>query len=504
MGAHPAGAQPLGEGLRRGAATKRNAPAALFIAVATTLVLLAGCGGSQAVASRPISPTTTGSANTATAATVTLQVAIPTARTTSTSTRRSQYVAVGTQSISVALLQGSTTVLTVDQNLTSACSPGGGGLVCTITFTAPAAGSYTANIITYALTGETGTQLSASYGYSMPIVSGTNNVFNVTLYGIAASFLIASSDAHVISAGSGYWVLGSSPYTFTIYALDGLGNEIVGSGAPTLTITSADTSVFSVSSVSGYPNEFNVQAVGSSASAVNLNMSAAAVAGAPSGAPGATALTSSAPLTPVPITTVATGTMQGWALYDDCSPHNGTETLVGTPTLLGSGSLQLSLDSGSTGSTECITLNTPAYDGTLLSNLALLQYSSYQPAGANAIFFTFDVCYVTGSCPSYQGRLTFEPAAGGDVGADWQHWNTLAGVWWASNTTSGGSNGLCPISSPCTWSQVLADWPTASIRSGDAIYFKAGSGWSVPSGFTGNVDDFTIGVTGGSNTAYAF
>jgi len=293
----------------------------------------------------------------------------------------------------------------------------------------------------------------------------------------------------------------SSAYTFTIYALDGLGNEITGSGAPALTITSADTSVFTVTPVGGFPNEFNVQAVGSSGSAVNLNMSAAAVAGAPSGAPGYTALTSSAPLTPVPITTVTTGSMQGWAAYDDCSPNNGTESLVGTPTLLGSGSLQLSLDSGSTGAAECITLETPNYDGTLLSNITLLQYSSYQPAGSNAIFFTFDINYGTG-LTGYQGRLAFEPAGGSSVGAGWQSWNTLAGVWWASNTTASG--GLCPISSPCTWSQVLAHWPSATIRTADAIYFKAGSGWSVPSGFTGNVDAFAIGVAGGSNTAYAF
>jgi hypothetical protein len=88
----------------------------------------------------------------------------------------------------------------------------------------------------------------------------------------------------------------------------------------------------------------------------------------------------------------------------------------------------------------------------------------------------------------------------------WQTWNPLdnagPGNWWF---TGAPGNAACPISAPCTWAKVLADFPNASIRSAGpntgATQFKAGGGWT--GGFLGNVDAFSIGVNN-TVTTYDF
>jgi hypothetical protein len=75
----------------------------------------------------------------------------------------------------------------------------------------------------------------------------------------------------------------------------------------------------------------------------------------------------------------------------------------------------------------------------------------------------------------------------------------MTGRWWASNTSAAGSNGKCPQSNPCTWAQVLINWPQASING--TLLFKAGGGWTP---WTGNVDALTIGVLGRGITTFDF
>jgi len=194
---------------------------------------------------------------------------------------------------------------------------------------------------------------------------------------------------------------------------------------------------------------------------------------------------------------VTPGNMQGWSFFDD-NGNGGTGMLVNGPATppLGTGSAELAVSD----STQGYALGTAAYAGTPLSDITDLGYWSYQPGPTLAIALQFDVKYRS-SDTSYDGRLVYEPYQNGQVtvGSGWQHWSPLDGIWWASHTgASNGSDGLCPISDPCTWSTILAAFPDAEISGG--TIFKAGSGWS---SFDGNVDDFTIGVNG-IDTTYDF
>jgi hypothetical protein len=198
--------------------------------------------------------------------------------------------------------------------------------------------------------------------------------------------------------------------------------------------------------------------------------------------------------------TVTPSNMQGWTFIDD--QNNSTATATGqmvtgpaTPPL-GVGSAQLSAPTPADGQA----LLTAAYAGTSLSSLTNMQYSSYQSGPTLAISLAFDVRY-SPTDTGYQGRLVFEPYQNGEttVGSGWQTWNPLQGKWWASKTNAAGSNGLCTQGNPCSWSDVMTNWPDASILGN--VVFKAGSNWNSP--FVGNVDAFTIGVSG-NDTTYNF
>jgi hypothetical protein len=193
----------------------------------------------------------------------------------------------------------------------------------------------------------------------------------------------------------------------------------------------------------------------------------------------------------VNVTNVTPAHMQGWAFFDDNTGLPGTGTMVAGPGVppLGTGSAQLSVS----GPTDRQALGTLAFNGTPLSAITVLDYWSYQTGPILALSLQFDIRYRPADT-AYGGRLVFEPyQQTGVVRPGWTHWLAVAGPgggsWWASRTTSAGSGGLCPQSSPCTWAQVRAYWPAATING--ALLFKAGGGWPA---FTGNVDAFTIGI----------
>jgi hypothetical protein len=202
---------------------------------------------------------------------------------------------------------------------------------------------------------------------------------------------------------------------------------------------------------------------------------------------------------------------QGWFFYDD------THNLASGPTVtgsfvdgpghppLGTGSANLTVGNVTDGQA----LLTLAHAGTRLDAITKLQYSTYVSSSANPpaldISLQVGIDYdATDANTGFQGRLVFEPYQNGTVvvtPGTWQTWNALAGTWWASKTTAAGSNGLCPQSAPCTWAQVLINWPNAGINANAGVTgFKAGSNWAA---FNGNVDAFTIGVSG-ADTTYDF
>lgn len=211
-----------------------------------------------------------------------------------------------------------------------------------------------------------------------------------------------------------------------------------------------------------------------------------------------------------PNTTVNQANPQGWAFFDD-NGNGGSGSFVngpGTPPL-GNGSAELDL----TASNQGYALGYSGYGGTKLSNITKLSYSTYVQQGNNTVAPALQLNIdsdVTDSNTAWQGRLVYEPYYTHSVtDGTWQTWNTQDnamngsnGNWWFSNGSLASQTG-CSQSTPCTWSQVLSKLPNVGVNGGvnAGLDFKAGSGWTAP--FKGNVDAFTIGVSG-NDTTYNF
>ena len=212
---------------------------------------------------------------------------------------------------------------------------------------------------------------------------------------------------------------------------------------------------------------------------------------------------------------VTPDSMHGWVFIDDQQNVPCGDTLacrlVAGPMAppLGNGSAELS----ATTQTDGLALSLADYAGTRFDDLTTLSYATYRasPDSANnlAIALQLNVDYdLTDAVESWQGRIVYEPymtAGGSVVGQAWQSWDAKAGKWWGTkaSVSVGGllTPNRCVQSSPCTWTELLSDYPNIGIHSiYGAVVFKAGSGWR---GFRGNVDDFTIGVQS-SNTSFSF
>ncbi|MCU1368470.1 MAG: Peptidase propeptide, partial [Ilumatobacteraceae bacterium] len=185
----------------------------------------------------------------------------------------------------------------------------------------------------------------------------------------------------------------------------------------------------------------------------------------------------------------------GWRFIDDGANAVIAPTFVTGPATppLGAGSAQLSTTPG-----QQRMVATNAFAGTKLANITQLDYSINQPTTADteSLALSFDVQYVAGD-PTYRGRLVFEPAGTGNPGvvAGWQTFQALNGKWWASRTNVNGSNGLCTQGSPCTWSEINNNWPTAGILGALLVRNGSSGGWTHP--LTAQVDAVTIGVDDG-------
>ncbi|MFI5394004.1 MAG: right-handed parallel beta-helix repeat-containing protein [Candidatus Binatia bacterium] len=191
---------------------------------------------------------------------------------------------------------------------------------------------------------------------------------------------------------------------------------------------------------------------------------------------------------------VTPSNMNGWASFDDYGSGTGSFALVDGPGTapLGRGSAQLTVDSIARWA-----VGTLAYAGTRLDQITALSYDAYRTSGSSplAVSLQFDIDYGLG-LTTYQGRLVFEPyLSGSPATGAWQSWDARAGTWYSSRAPY---NAACSMASPCTWAQVLSNWPNAALRLPGVLLFKAGGPWT--GGFDGNVDAFTITTTSGSTT----
>lgn len=177
----------------------------------------------------------------------------------------------------------------------------------------------------------------------------------------------------------------------------------------------------------------------------------------------------------------------------------------------GAGSAKLTVDS-----TGAVALATGQFAGTPLDDLTFVSYKTYQKdPSPHATTLQFDVDHdATDGTTAFQGRVVFEPAVSGQAAVTndaWQTWHPLSAPsgWWQTGTPIvGGAPAAqaCTQAAPCSFAQLLAAYPDASIRPvtgqtagvpvAGGVYLKAGSGWS--GGYTGHVDSLTVAVRVGT------
>ena len=164
----------------------------------------------------------------------------------------------------------------------------------------------------------------------------------------------------------------------------------------------------------------------------------------------------------------------------------------GTPPL-GSGSAHFTVDD-----TGREIFGTDRFNGARFDIFTTLSYATYRvfpTDGVLALSLQINTDYdLTDGNVDWQGRLVYEPTNAGltVLGQTWQTWDTLAGNWWASGAPG---NTVCPQNDPCTWAEVLSNFPNAGVHLDlGAVLIKAGGPWT--GGFWGATDNLNIEIDG--------
>jgi hypothetical protein len=196
-----------------------------------------------------------------------------------------------------------------------------------------------------------------------------------------------------------------------------------------------------------------------------------------------------------------------WALAN----NTGTYSFVSGPATppSGVGSLAMGIASGqhealynySYGS--CATgpaCNVPVSNWTSISTIDTLGFSAYRASGTTYPSYNIEVAW-DGTAGTYTS-FVFIPTAAMETTGAWQTWDALNptdGTWYSTTDIGTGPFNCVFLSAGCnaSWAQIQADYPAAKVKYG--LGPNVGSGGT----FAGNVDDFTIGVSG-STTVYDF
>lgn len=176
----------------------------------------------------------------------------------------------------------------------------------------------------------------------------------------------------------------------------------------------------------------------------------------------------------------------GWAFILETGTTGAGSFIAGPATPpLGSGSVRFTTGAAADG----MLIGAPLYLGARLDEITVLQYSTFVANSSTSVAQVVALQLnidddITDADIGWKGRLVFEPYYSETVvKGNWQTWDTRTqGRWWG---THAAINGTCSIGSPCTWAQVLANFPNIGIHATlGAVNFKAGSSW--PAGFDGN------------------
>ena len=203
----------------------------------------------------------------------------------------------------------------------------------------------------------------------------------------------------------------------------------------------------------------------------------------------------------------------GWFFYNDTS--NVIDNTIGSFVLgpltppLGTGSAEMTLGVSPNDRKDLVTAQ---YSGTPLSDITALSYASYSHSGSGIAadespYLLFDVDF-TGTSTAYQNRLVYVPRNNGSVPQDtWNHNDAIQGGaakwvysganWPATNVGPDAGGPTQPgMTTMRTWNQILADYPSARLLTPGLLGVRVGE--PGPATYTGDVDDFAIGV---ENTA---
>ncbi len=249
---------------------------------------------------------------------------------------RPTYVSPSTQSLSVAVKAGATTVLQQTVGLTVAsnpanCAVSAGATTCSVLL-GLAAGSYAGTFVTYAGPVVSGTATGAvlSSGQSIPMVAiaGQTNAIAITLDGVPASIVVApASGSTITGTQTGGFVVGYTPAPLTLEALDAASNIILGVGAPTFTAGTTGSNFSVTQPQAGTPNQVLLAAFAAGSS--TLTVTAAPADGGFSCTSSGVVCSASIAISTPPHKLFVAG-FNGFAAYT--SPDDITWTLMGSST----------------------------------------------------------------------------------------------------------------------------------------------------------------------------
>jgi hypothetical protein len=176
--------------------------------------------------------------------------------------------------------------------------------------------------------------------------------------------------------------------------------------------------------------------------------------------------------------------------------------VVGPANSLGVGSTQISVLGD-----KRRNLGTYRFQGTKLSDITELRYSTYNPSAGNggsanrSGFLVMNISF-NGS-DTWQKRLTYVPNQNGTVIQNqWQEWNAGAGTALWGWSGYGGNGSQWPDGNTSvlrTWNDLKAAFPNIQIRTTDAfVGVRVGEPYA--DGYTENIDAFKFGTAAGSTT----
>jgi hypothetical protein len=206
---------------------------------------------------------------------------------------------------------------------------------------------------------------------------------------------------------------------------------------------------------------------------------------------------------------VAADGLDKWFFYNDQTDtvDNTIGSMVYGPAtpLHGVGSAQITVSGA-----QQRNLATYQFKGVPLSTISELNFRTLSQSVGNgsgpnaAPYLNFNVDF-NGS-DSWQSRLVFVPKQNGTVTVDtWQTWDAINGglaQWnysgpsWPTAAAGPDFGGpVTPGTTLRTWNQILADYPGIKTRTTDS-WMGIRVGEPYPAGFTGNIDSFSITVSG--------